>query len=300
MKYYLSALTGFIIWGTFALVLRPLSDYGALDILIHRVLFASVCILLACFIFRRKQTLASIKYLKSTNSKERKKLLINVLASAVLLGMNWFIFIYVMNAISVNATALAYLICPILTTVLASIFLKERLGNWQWFAVGLSVVSCLLLAYGHFLDLIYSFFIALSYAAYLVLQKNKFQIDKFFTLTIHILVSTILLLPILSIIDPSVPKTTEFYSYILIIAIGYTIIPLFLNIYALKGLDSSVVGILLYLNPIISFCLAIFYYKEAINSTQIIAFGLILVAVIIFNIAYIYERRRQTQLKMEG
>ena len=161
----------------------------------------------------------------------------------------------------------------------------------------MSILSCILLAYGHFIDLFYSFIIALSYAGYLVLQKNKFKLDKFFTLTIHILVSTILLLPILAVVDNSAPKTDEFYTYILIIAIGYTIIPLFLNIYALKGLDSSVVGILLYLNPIISFFLAVLYYKESINTAQIIAFGMIFIAVVIFNIAYIYERRRQTQLK---
>lgn len=299
MKYYLSALMGFIIWGTFALVLKPLSGFGALDILIHRVLFASVCILLACFIFRRKQTLESIRFIKSTSRNERLKLIVNVIASAILLGMNWFLFIYVMNAVSVNATSLAYMICPILTTVLASIFLKEHLNKGQWFAVGLSVVSCIILAYGHFLDLFYSFIIALSYAGYLVLQKNNFKIDKFFTLTIHILVSTILLLPILSVVDTSIPKSTEFYSYVLIIAIGYTIIPLFLNIYALKGLDSSVVGILLYINPIISFFLAVLYFKEAITLTQVAAFSMILIAVIIFNFAYIYERKRQTVLKPE-
>ena len=187
-------MAGFMIWGTFALVLRPLAAYDALDILIHRVLFASVCIFLACFLFRRKQTLASIKYLKSTTKKERIQLAINVLASAVLLGLNWFLFIYVMNTVSVNATSLAYLICPILTTVLASVFLNEHLNKGQWFAVGLSVVSCLIMAYGHFIDLFYSFVIALSYAGYLVLQKNKFQVDKFFTLTIHIIVASILLL----------------------------------------------------------------------------------------------------------
>jgi chloramphenicol-sensitive protein RarD len=297
MKYYLSAMVGFIIWGTFALVLKPLAAYGALDILIHRVLFASVCIFLACFLFRRKQTFASIKYLRSTSNKERIQLAVNIFASALLLGMNWFLFIYVMNTVSVNATSLAYLICPILTTVLASIFLNERLNRGQWIAVGLSVVACLIMAYGHFIDLFYSFIIALSYAAYLVLQKNKYKIDKFFTLTIHIIVATIILLPILTVIDTSVPKTDQFYILILIIAIAYTIIPLFLNIYALKGLDSSVVGILLYINPIISFFLAILYYKEPINLPQIFAFALIFLAVIIFNVAYIYQRRRQTVLK---
>ncbi len=296
MKYYLSAVLGFLIWGTFALVLKPLGAYAALDILIHRVLFASVSIVIACFLFRRKQTLASIQYLRNLPKKQLKNLLVNVIGSAILLALNWFLFIYVMNTVSVNATSLAYLICPILTTVLASIFLKEHLNKGQWFAVALSVLSCILMAYGHFIDLFYSFVIALSYAAYLVLQKNTFQLDKFVTLTIHILVSTLLLLPILGMIDTSVPKTNDFYLLIMVIAIGYTIIPLFLNIYALKGLDSSVVGILLYLNPIISFFLAILYYQESITLFQIIAFSLIFLAIILFNVSYIYERRKTKRI----
>lgn len=297
MKHYLSAVLGFAIWGTFALVLKPLSAYAALDILIHRVIFAAVSIAFVCFMFRRKQTFASIHYVKTISPKERVKLLINMFFSAIMLGLNWFSFIYVMNAVSVNATSLAYLICPILTTVLASLFLREKLNIGQWFAVLLSLISCLILAYGHFMDLIYSMVIALSYAIYLVLQKNTFQMDKFFTLTIHIVVSTFLLLPILTVIDTTVPKTMTFYGLVAIIAVGYTIIPLFLNIFALKGLDSSIVGTLLYLNPIISFLLAILYYKEPINTVQLIAFGMIFTAVVIFNIAYLYGRKRNMALK---
>lgn len=296
MKHYLSAILAFAIWGTFALVLKPLSAYEALDVLIHRVIFAAISIVAVCLLFRRKQTAASIHYLKTANRKERVKLAVNVLFSAVMLGLNWFSFIYVMNAVSVNATSLAYLLCPIITTVLASLFLHEKLNKGQWFAVLLSLISCLILAYGHFMDLLYSMVIAVSYAIYLVLQKNKFQLDKFFTLSIHIIVSTILLLPILTVIDTTAPKTITFYSFVAIIAVGYTIIPLFLNIFALKGLDSSIVGTLLYLNPIISFLLAVLYYKEAINTVQIIAFGMISMAVVIFNIAYLYGRKRNALL----
>ena len=292
MKHYLSAVLGFTIWGTFALVLKPLSAYAALDVLIHRVIFATISIILVCLIFRRKQTFASIHYLKTISKEERVKLIVNILFSAVMLGFNWFSFMYVMNAVSVNATSLAYLICPILTTVLASLFLHEKLNMGQWSAVLLSLISCIILAYGHFMDLIYSIVIALSYAIYLVLQKNTFQMDKFFTLTIHIIVSTILLLPTLAVIDTTVPKTIAFYGFVAIIAVGYTIIPLFLNIFALKGLDSSIVGTLLYLNPIISFLLAVLYYKEPINTVQIVGFGMIFMAVVIFNIAYLYGRKK--------
>ncbi len=293
MKYYTSALMGFIIWGTFALVLKPLSAFGALDILIHRVIFAAISIVIACFLFRRKQTLASLQYIRTLDRRGKSKLLINVVSSAIFLAFNWFSFIYVMNAISVNATSLAYLICPILTTILASMFLNERLNNGQWLAVVLAAISCIILAYGHFLDLFYSMIIALSYAIYLILQKNSFQLDKFFSLTIHIVVSMFLLLPLLSVVDTTTVKTNEFYWLVLIIAVGYTIIPLFMNIFALKGLDSSVVGILMYLNPIISFFLAVFYYHEPINTQQIIAFSMIMLAILVFNIAYIYERKRK-------
>ena len=293
MKYYTSALMGFIIWGTFALVLKPLSAFGALDILIHRVIFAAISIVIACFLFRRKQTLASLQYIKTLDRRGKSKLLINVVSSAIFLAFNWFSFIYVMNAISVNATSLAYLICPILTTILASMFLNERLNNGQWLAVVLAAIGCIILAYGHFMDLFYSMIIALSYAIYLILQKNSFQIDKFFSLTIHIVVSMFLLLPLLSVVDTTTVKTNEFYWLVLIIAVGYTIIPLFMNIFALKGLDSSVVGILMYLNPIISFFLAVFYYHEPINTQQIIAFSMIMLAILVFNIAYIYERKRK-------
>lgn len=286
MKHYLSAILGFTIWGTFALVLKPLKDYPSLEILLHRVVYASISIIVACFLFRKKQSLASIKLIKSLPKNGKKKLIVNIFFSAVMLTLNWFSFIYVMNAVSVNATSLAYLICPTLTTFLASIFLKEQLNKGQWFAVGLSLISCVILAYGHFLDLLYSMLIALSYAVYVVLQKNNFQIDRFFTLTIHIVVSTILLLPTLTLIESSVPKTGSFHGFVLAIAIVYTIVPLFLNIFALKKLSSSVVGTLLYLNPIISFLLAVFYYHEPINTIQIIGFTMIFIAVIIFNIAY--------------
>jgi len=208
-----------------------------------------------------------------------------------MLAMNWFFFIYVMNNVSVNATSLAYLICPILTTVLARVFLGERLNAGQWAAVGISIFSCFLLSYGHFFDMLFSVVIALSYAVYLVLQKRTAGFDKFFILTIHITLCAILLLPLLYLLPQGTIYGDDFYVYVFLIAVVFTVIPLFLNTYALKGLESSLVGILLYLNPIISFLIAVLYFKEAINGVQGFAYALILVAVVLFNVAYLKGKR---------
>ncbi|WP_157279009.1 EamA family transporter [Olivibacter sitiensis] len=178
---------------------------------------------------------------------------------------------------------MAYLICPILTTVLAFIILNEHLSTVQKTAIFLSLVSCLLLSIGHFMDLFYSFVIALSYALYLILQKKNNRLDKFFSLTIQIVLSTLLLLPLFSVSDASVEKGTLFYSLVALIAVLFTIVPLYLNTLALKGLDSSVVGILLYLNPILSFLLAVFYFGEHIETLQAISYSLIFISVLLFN-----------------
>jgi chloramphenicol-sensitive protein RarD len=292
-KYYAAALFSFAVWGVFSLVLKPLSDYAALDILTYRVAFAAVVIALVSLLFRYKITKGNIQLIVSLSPKDRLKIISATIFSAIMLALNWYLYIYVMNAVSVNATSLAYLICPILTTVLASVILKEKLNNGQWIAVGLSILSCLMLSYGHFMDMVYSVIIALSYAIYLVVQKASTKLDKFFTLTLHILISALFLIPIGMNTGAAVAHSDLFFQYVFIIAVLFTIIPLFLNMYALKGLDSSVVGVLLYINPIIAFLLAIFYFNESITILQGLAYGLIFLAVVIFNISYLRERKKK-------
>lgn len=297
-KYYAAAVSSFVVWGLFSLVLRPLSNYAALDILTYRVAFAALIIALISLTFRYKVTRENFVLLKSLARLERNRIVIATIFSAIMLALNWYLYIYVMNAVSVNATSLAYLICPILTTVLAGIFLKEKLNVGQWLAVTLSIISCLMLSYGHFMDMLYSVIIALSYAIYLVLQKASTKLDKFFTLTLHMLISAVFLIPLgINSISDSVVHSEMFFQYVLVIAVLFTIIPLFLNMYALKGLDSSVVGILLYINPIISFLLAVYYFNESITMLQGVAYGLILLAVIIFNISYLQSKKKFLQPK---
>ncbi|HMQ45325.1 MAG TPA: EamA family transporter, partial [Mariniflexile sp.] len=194
-----------------------------------------------------------------------------------------------------------YLICPILTMVLAYFILKERLFKIQWFSVFLSLVSCLILSLGNFTDLFYSMIIAFTYAIYLVLQRKNQEIDRFMVLTLQIGVAVVLLLPFIPIYISDIEKTSFFYAIIVLIALVFTIVPMYLNIYALKGLNSSVVGIFIYLNPIINFLLAVFYFKERIGFLQGLSFSLIGISVIIFNIPNFksqLSKRKATHVKI--
>lgn len=282
-KYYLAAISAFVIWGFFSLPLKAIDEYASLDILLSRVSIASILILIISFTFRRKITFQNIQFFQSLERKKKINLFIINIISAVLLAINWYLFIYVMNRISVNATSLAYMLCPIITTVLAFVFLKDRLSSIQWLAVSMSLLSCIMLSVGHFLDVFYSFIIALSYAIYLVLQKKNHHLDRFFTLTFQIVCGTVILLPLFIYQQPVPGKGFYFYGIIFLVASIFTILPMFLNVFSLNKLSSSTVGIFIYLNPILSFLLAVFYFREQMNIIQIMAYSVVFLSVILFN-----------------
>jgi len=284
-RYYFAAISAFSLWGFFALVLKPLHAYPALDILFYRVFSCAIIMTIISLLFKRKKLVESFQLFKALpNNKRRKILALNVGAS-IFLAVNWFSFIYVMNHISVRATSVAYLVCPILTTLLAYFLLKEKLNRAQWFSVVLSCIGCVLLSYTNMLNMFYSSIIGLSYACYLVSQNKNTGFDKFLILNFHILLAAILLLPFYPSYAGPVPTELKFYVYVEIIAVIYTIIPLFLNLYALSRISSAKVGMLININPIIVFALSGLIYHEPLGSLQIVAYGIIFLAVIVFNSA---------------
>lgn len=292
-KYYLAAFVAFLIWGFFSLGLKPIHDYPSLDILFYRVFLGVVLMSLINILFRRNVIRKDWANFKNMLPNHKRQILFLTLGGSVLLMANWFFFIFVMNHVSVKAASFAYLVCPILTTVFAYFILREKLSNWQWTAVGISVFSCVLLSYNHFMDIFYSLIVAATYALYLVSQRKNSEMDKFLLLNIQLLVAGICMLPFYPVYSSALPTEGLFYGYLLIIVVVFTIIPLFLNLYALKGVSSATVGIMIYINPIINFLLAIFYFKEPVSVQQLSAYSLILVSIVVFNEKLLFRRHKK-------
>ena len=283
-KYYSACITAYAIWGFFSLVLKPLHAYAALDILFYRIFICTIIMLLIVVMAKRAAVKEAVQHFKSRPKAEQQKFLLINIAGGTLLTANWLSFIYVLNNVSIKATSLAYMVCPILTTLLAYFILKEKLTGQQWVSIILSVLGCSLLAFNHLTDIAFSIIIGLSYAVYLITQRVNRGFDKFLTLTIHFMVASIVLLPFYPAYSAAVPVSSLFWILISVIAVFFTIIPLFLNLYALKGLNSSTTGMLLNINPVIAFALAIGVYHEKIDGLQIVAYATIFMAVILFNV----------------
>ncbi len=288
-KYYLAAFFAFFIWGFFSLALKPLHNYPSLDIMFYRVFFSVVMMVLINLVFRINVLRKNWNHFSQMTPKQKQSTVVLTLGGALFLASNWFVFIFVMNHVSVKAASLAYLICPILTTIIAFYLLKERLSKGQWVAVMISILGCILLSFNHFKDIFFSLLVAATYAFYLVSQRKNSELDKFLILTIQLLFTALILLPFYPKYSGTIPTEPLFYGCLLIIVVFFTIIPLFLNLYALKGINSSTVGIMIYINPIINFLLAIFYYSEQVSLIQLCSYFLILVSIVVFNAKLIFQ-----------
>jgi chloramphenicol-sensitive protein RarD len=280
---YLAAITAFTIWGFFSLVLRPLAPYPSLDILFYRVFFSAALLLAVSGLIRRKVWRRDRRFFMQLSPQQKRGVLYQLFGGGIFLTANWFFFIYVVNHVSIKASAFAYFVCPVLTTVLAWAILKEYLTKGQWAAVVLSAIGCGVLGFNHLSDLLYGMIIAVSYALYLVSQRKEFGIDRLLLLSGEVIFSALLLLPFYPFYRGPVPQAVSFYIHIAVIAVFLTALPLFLNLYALKRLKSSTVGILLYINPLVGLVVALTFFGEKVDLQQMVSYGIIVLAVALFN-----------------
>lgn len=282
-KHYAAAISAFVIWGFFSIPLRALSDYSAGEILYFRITFSVIILLTTLLVFRKSAIRKDIALFKAFSSRQKKQLVALTLGGAALLIVNWLIFIYVINAINIKTASFSYFICPVLTAVLGNFLLKEKLTSLQWVAVLLCTVSCVLLGLNSVLELGYSFAVAISYALYLVSQRRNFGFDRLVILAVQISFAFVVLSCAYPLLVKTAPDAPFFYGMIAIVAGIFTVLPLFLNLFALNRINSTTVGILLYINPLMNFVIAFVIFHETVTQLQIVGYAIILVALVLFN-----------------
>ena len=283
IKYFVAAFSAVIVWGFFSIPLRMLRDYPADQILYYRIFTSLILTWLYILLFRKKQVKSDLKYVQEQDKFSRKKILwLNLLAGLLITG-NWFTFIYAVNNVNLKSAAFAYMVCPLITAMGGFFILKEKLTSTKLLALGLASISILVLAQGSLIDVLWSILIAALYSFYLIIQRVIHSIDRFNMLGLHLFIASVLMIPFFIYEFQSFPTDLSFWLTILVISIFFTIIPLFLSLYALIGMPSSTLGIIIYINPIVAFAVAFFYFHEGISVSQLYSYSLLLLAVIVFN-----------------
>eukprot|EP01132_Coremiostelium_polycephalum_P013844 gene13844-16838_t len=273
-RYYAAGISAFVIWGAFAVPLKLLKAYPSSQILEYRIFTALILVSLFILLFRRAELKKDLQIFRQASKKEQVKLAGLILLSSVLLTSNWFTYIYAVNHVSLTSAAFAYMVCPLITAFGGFFILKEHLSR----------------------DVLWSVAIASVFAFYLIIQRAVQTVNKVNMLALNLLISALLMLPYYLSQPLSVPTEPVFWGTIVLIALIFTLIPLLLNLFALIKLQSSTLGIIMYVNPIIAFLIAFCFYHEPIRFVQLLAYALLVLAIVVFNWSVIRAGVRATAL----
>lgn len=289
IKYFLAALFSVVMWGFFAIPLRAIQDHPSEQILYYRILSSLLITWAYIGLFRRKQLQADLHFLKAEEKSGRNRIIFLSILAGILITGNWFTYIYAVNNVNLKSAAFAYMVCPLITAFSGFLILREKLSGFKLIALGVASISIVILAQGSARDVMWSVIVASFYSFYLIVQKVIVRIDKFNMLGFQLIIAVLILLPFYINDFTSIPSDPYFWFIIIVISIVFTIIPLYLSLFALSGMPSSTLGIIIYINPIVAFAVAFFYFHEGISLYQLYAYLLLFAAVIVFNVDTIKE-----------
>jgi chloramphenicol-sensitive protein RarD len=211
-------------------------------------------------------------------------------AGAVLIAVNWLVFIYAVVSHHVLQASLGYFINPLLSIVLGMAFLGERLRRWQWLAVGLVGIAVLNLTFrtGGFP------WIALSLAGsfgFYGLVRKKVQIDSLRSLFVE---TIILLPPALAVLALPMGHPVPPGAFGLLSLAGIvTAVPLIFFGAALRRLPLSTMGFLQYVGPTLQFLVAIICFHEALDPSRLVSFALCWLAIAVYATDSVLTRQPQ-------
>lgn len=125
----------FALWGVFPLYFKSLGDIPPLEILSHRIVWS--CVLLGVLVSGRG------RWRELWRGLQQGRAWLTLLATTLLIGVNWLLYIYSVSTGQVLQSSLGYFITPLANVLLGVLVLGERLRPWQTASVLLAACGVL-------------------------------------------------------------------------------------------------------------------------------------------------------------
>ncbi|WP_298842694.1 EamA family transporter RarD [uncultured Roseobacter sp.] len=274
-----------VIWGLSPIFYNALAHVPPLDVLAHRLLWSLV---LFGSVLALQRRLPLVWQAVSTGRTFGLMLL-----AAVLVALNWAIFIWAVQTGQTTQSSLGYYIYPLVAVVLGRVFFAERLSAVQWVAVALVTAAVLLLVAGLGTVPVTALALAVSFSFY-GLVKKYISAGPVVSVTAEVMLVSPLALALMwhswhsgDAVFGGDPAS----AVLLVLAGPVTAVPLILFSYGARRLAMSTVGLLLYLNPTMQFSVAVFLFGELFTGWHLAAFALIWTALALYSASGFRQER---------
>lgn len=290
-RHIACAVGAYAIWGLFPIYWRLLAHVPALQLISHRVVWSWLILTVA--------VIATRQWLQFRRAAVAPRALLVYLGTAILISINWLVYVWAVNHGFIIETSLGYFINPLISVLLGVVLLRERLRPWQWLAVGLAAIGVLQLTFNYGAPPWIALALAFSFAGYGLLKKTA-PLGSLFGLTLE---TGILLLPALAFLMYSdaigtgaflhADAQSEPWSDVLLICSGLlTTAPLLLFAAAAPHIPLTLMGILQYIAPTLQFLLGVWLYNEPFDRHRLIGFVFVWGALAILTVGGLMARKR--------
>jgi chloramphenicol-sensitive protein RarD len=271
--------SAYLLWGLFPLYFPLLEPASATEIVGHRIVWALVAMTAVLAIGAGFRPFLDLL-------RDRRRALL-IAAAAVLVAINWFVFIYAVTTDHVIEAALGYFINPLVSAAFGIAFFKERLRPWQAAAFGLALVAVLVLTldYGRLPWIALA--LAFSFGTYGLVKKlaGVGAAEGLALETLVLLAPALVYLTVLEVQGTGTFAHESAGHTLLLISSGpVTMIPLILFSAAVTRIPLTVIGMLQYLGPAIQFLIGLLVIGEAMPASRWVGFVLVWIALLILSV----------------
>jgi chloramphenicol-sensitive protein RarD len=282
----LYALISFLIWGFLPIYWKWLGAVPPTELLAHRVLWAAAILVVAVPLLKWRELRVAFR--------DPRAVLAAVLAG-ILLGANWFIYIWAISVDRLVQASLGYYINPLVNVLLGVAFLRERLTRAQTVALGLATAGVLVLTFSHGQFPWISIALGFSFGIYGLVKKvgRLGNVVSLFTELLLLTPVAAIYLVIIGRAGHGAFAAGNGVVTALLAGTGIvTVTPLLLFGAAARRIPLSRVGFLQYLAPTAMLLIGTLLYNEPFTRTHAVSFSLIWIALAIYTVTLI--RRRQS------
>jgi chloramphenicol-sensitive protein RarD len=275
---FLLALAAYFLWGLLPFFMKAVAHLPLAEVIAHRIIW-SVPIAAAVLVWFGRT--ADFKAALGS-----PRMLSMAALTAILITINWSIYVWAIAVDRTVETALGYYINPLVSVMVGALVLGERLSRLQMVAVALAALAVVVLTVeGGKLPWV-SLALAFSFAAYGFFRKTlPVGPSQGFLLEVLLLsIPCVAYVIYLAATGQSHLFASDWRDTVLLLCCGpVTAVPLLLFAFGAKLLRLSTIGIMQYIAPTIVFLIAVFIFHEPFGTVDAVAFGLIWAALALYS-----------------
>jgi len=284
----LYACLAYAAWGLLPIFFKQISHVNAFEVVAHRMVWALLFLLCVLLLLKRWSWLRDLT--------RQPKVLLSFGVSALLLSVNWSVYVWAIQNAHVIDASLGYFILPLVNVSFGFIFLHERPRRVQWLAVALAATGVLWLTLQAGRLPWIALLLAATFGIYGLLRKLA-PLGALEGLTLE----TLLLSPFAAamlawwawhgqgaLVQADAPTMAW-----LLLAGPLTAIPLLLFAAGARRIPMATLGILQYISPSLQLLVGVWLYGEVFEPGRAIGFYLIWIALVVYSVDSWWSARQQ-------